>query len=77
MAKKVAAKTEVLEYLTHIMRREDEDIKFSDSFKAAELLGKYHGLFKSSSEDEYGDVIIVDDIEENREKKQTKANKAQ
>ena len=52
MAKKVAAKTEVLEYLTYIMRREDDDIKFSDSFKAAELLGKYHGLFKSSSEEE-------------------------
>ena len=71
MAKKVAAKTEVLEYLTKIMRRDGEEgeIKFSDSFKAAELLGKYHGLFKSSSEDEYGDVIIVDDIEENKENK--------
>ena len=60
---KVAGKREVLEYLTYIMRREDEEsIKFSDSFKAAELLGKYHGLFKSGSEEESGDVIIVDDI---------------
>ncbi len=60
---KVAGKREVLEYLTYIMRREDEEsVKFSDSFKAAELLGKYHGLFKSGSEEESGDVIIVDDI---------------
>lgn len=60
---KIAGKKEVLEYLTYIMRREDEEsIKFSDSFKAAELLGKYHGLFKSGSEEESGDVIIVDDI---------------
>ena len=72
----IAEKTEVLEYLTKVMRRDfgDEDIKFSDSFKAAELLGKYHGLFKSSSEEEYGDVIIVDDIEETG---QNQANKAQ
>ncbi len=60
---KVAGKREVLEYLTYIMRREDEEsVKFSDSFKAAELLGKYHGLFKSGSEEESGDVTIVDDI---------------
>ena len=60
---KIAGKKEVLEYLTYIMRREDEEaIKFSDSFKAAELLGKYHGLFKSGSEEESGDVTIVDDI---------------
>ena len=60
---KIAGKREILEYLTYIMRREDEEtIRFSDSFKAAELLGKYHGLFKSGSEEESGDVIIVDDI---------------
>lgn len=58
----IADKKEILEYLTYVMRREDEEIKFSESFKAAELLGKYHGLFKGANENECGDVIIVDDI---------------
>lgn len=59
----IADREEVLEYLTHIMRREDEEIKFSDSFKAAELLGRHYSLF-SEKNDRCGDsgVIIVDNI---------------
>lgn len=59
----IADGNEVLEYLTYIMRREDEEIKFSDSFKAAEMLGKYHGLFTDKRGGEtHGNVIIIDDI---------------
>lgn len=36
----IANEGEILEFLTYIMRREDEEIRMADSFKAAELLGK-------------------------------------
>lgn len=59
----IAKEEEILEYLTYIMRRDDEEIRLADSFKAAELLGKYYGLFSAKSEGEsVGDVIIVDNI---------------
>lgn len=35
----IANEGEILEFLTYIMRREDEEIRMADSFKAAELLG--------------------------------------
>ena len=38
----IANEGEILEFLTYIMRREDEEIRMADSFKAAELLGKYY-----------------------------------
>jgi hypothetical protein len=53
------------------MRGQDENIKQSDSFKAAELLGKYYGMFSDKHGTEQGDVIIVDNIrngEKNEEK---------
>ncbi len=63
----IANEEEILDYLTYIMRREDENIKFSESFKAAELLGKYYGMFSDKHKDEVGDVIIVDNIPESED----------
>ena len=40
----IANEGEILEFLTYIMRREDEEIRMADSFKAAELLGKHYGI---------------------------------
>lgn len=61
----IANEEEILAYLTYIMRREDEDIKLAESFKAAELLGKYYGMFSDKHNSEaVGDVIIVDNIAE-------------
>ena len=46
----IANEGEILEFLTYIMRREDEEIRMADSFKAAELLGKHYGMFGGKSE---------------------------
>lgn len=59
----IAKEEEILDYLTYIMRREDEEIRLADSFKAAELLGKYYGMFSDRHNGDTGDVIIVDNIE--------------
>lgn len=58
----VAKEEEILEFFTNVMRREDEEIRLTDSFKAAELLGKYYGIFGDKRTNEMGDVIIIDDI---------------
>ena len=63
----IANEGEILEFLTYIMRREDED-----SFKAAELLGKHYGMFGGKSESGGGDVIIVDNIEKAEQIKERK-----
>ena len=63
---------EILEFLTYIMRREDEEIRMADSFKAAELLGKHYGMFGGKSESGGGDVIIVDNIEKAEQIKERK-----
>ena len=47
----IANEGEILEFLTYIMRREDEAIRMADSFKAAELLGKHYGMFGGKSVD--------------------------
>lgn len=63
----VADEKEILEFFTDVMRRngyDEESIKFSDSFKAAELLGKYYGMFGDKHHGDIGDVIIVDNIAE-------------
>lgn len=62
--KNIAGEEEILEYLTYIMRREDEEIRLADSFKAAELLAKHYGMFGGKTETDTGDVIIVDNIGE-------------
>ena len=66
----IANEGEILEFLTYIMRREDEEIRMADSFKAAELLGKHYGMFGGKSES--GDVIIVDNIEKAEQIKERK-----
>lgn len=61
----IAKEDEILEYLTYIMRRDDEEIRLADSFKAAELLGKHYGMFGGKNEvSESGDVVIVDNIKD-------------
>lgn len=71
----IADEKEILEFFTDVMRRdgfgEEENIKFSDSFKAAELLGKYYGMFGDKHQSEAGDVIIVDNIAEKIRKTQS------
>ena len=62
----IANEGEILEFLTYIMRREDEEIRMADSFKAAELLGKHYGMCGG------GDVIIVDNIEKAEQIKERK-----
>ncbi len=69
----IASEDEILEYLSRVMRREEydeENIKFSDSFKAAELLGKYYGMFGDKHVSSAGDVIIVDNIPGEKENAQ-------
>ncbi|MFQ9513441.1 MAG: hypothetical protein ACLR19_07350 [Clostridia bacterium] len=68
----IANEGEILEFLTYIMRREDEEIRMADSFKAAELLGKHYGMFGGKSESGVGDVIIVDNIEKAEQIKERK-----
>lgn len=54
------------------MRRDGyfaEEIKFSESFKAAELLGKHYGLFGEKQEKKpvkKSGVTIIDNIPEGR-----------
>lgn len=66
MAKrKIACKTEVLEYLTGVMRSGIDEGKKADATttKAAELIGKHLGMFSDKSGAEQGvNVVIVDDI---------------
>lgn len=40
----------------------EDNIKLSDSVKAAENLAKYYGMFSDKRTDEMGDVIIIDNI---------------
>ena len=68
----IANEGEILEFLTYIMRREDEEIRMADSFKAAELLGTHYGMFGGQSESGGGDVIIVDNIEKAEQIKERK-----
>lgn len=69
----VADENEILEYLSDVMR--DKEMKPSESFKAAELLGKYYGLFSEKKHtNEVGDVIIIDDIPETNPEKTVSEN---
>ena len=68
----IANEGEILEFLTYIMRREDEAIRMADSFKEAELLGKHYGMLGGKRECGGGDVIIVDNIEKAEQIKERK-----
>jgi len=58
---RIAGSAEVLRYLTGVMRGECGDESFAARMKAAELLGKRLGVFDQPQE-EYGDVVVVDDV---------------
>lgn len=60
-AKRIASGEEVLQYLTKVMRGEEKDqfdldASLQDRTKAAELLGKRHGLFKEKIEATVTDI---------------------
>ena len=60
----IANEGEILEFLTYIMRREDEEIRMADSFKAAELLGKHYGMFGGKSESGGDNIEKAEQIKE-------------
>lgn len=69
----VAKEDDVLRFFTSIMRRSGtyrEEIRLAESFKAAELLGKYYGMFGGGRKSDTGDVIIVDNIAGEKNDKQ-------
>ncbi len=69
----VAKEDDVLRFFTSIMRRSGkykEEIRLAESFKAAELLGKYYGMFAGGRRNDAGDVIIVDNIAGEKDDKQ-------
>lgn len=47
----VAGNEEILEYLTSVLRSQDEAVTVKDKMRAAELLGKRLALFTDSSEE--------------------------
>lgn len=57
---RVADATEVLQFLTAVLRGESGTDK--DRLRAAELLGKRHGLFHEKDTADAAAVIIVDDL---------------
>lgn len=62
-----ASKEDILGYLSSVLKCKGDMFKPSEKFKAAELLGKYYGLFGDKSDKEVGDVIIVDNIPEGKD----------
>ena len=61
---RVASLSEVLEYLTQVLRgEEDEDGKGATArMKAAEMLGKRMGMFAEAGAGQLPPAVIVDDI---------------
>ncbi len=58
--RQIADATEVLQYLTAVLRGEHGSDR--ERLRAAELLGKRHGLFSDKLSDHAAAVIIVDDL---------------
>lgn len=58
--RRVADPTEILQYLTAVLRGENGGER--ERMKAAELLGKRHGLFSDKQSVDAATVIIVDDL---------------
>lgn len=58
--REVAAPSEILQYLTSVLRGEHGSDR--ERLRAAELLGKRHGLFHEETADGTATVIIVDDL---------------
>lgn len=59
-AQSIAGEEEVLEYLTRVLRGENGTDR--ERLRAAELLGKRHGLFHEKNETDGTAVVIVDDL---------------
>lgn len=57
---RVADPTEILQYLTAVLRGEHGSDR--ERLRAAELLGKRHGLFSDTLSDRVAAVMIVDDL---------------
>ncbi len=58
--RRIAGEEEVLEYLTQVLRGEHGSDR--ERLRAAELLGKRHGLFHEKNETDGMSVTIVDDL---------------
>lgn len=59
--REVAEPTEILQFLTSVLRGENGSDR--ERLRAAELLGKRHGLFGDKLPTEAATVIIVDDLD--------------
>ncbi len=59
-SREVADASEILEYLTTVLRGEHGSDR--ERLRAAELLGKRHGLFREETDERAAAVIIVDDL---------------
>lgn len=66
--RKIASHTEVLEFLTGVMRRDIEDgIKLSDAMSAADKLHKFHMQErekKRDSDERFTGIVILPEIKE-------------
>lgn len=58
--RRIASEDEVLEYLTRVLRGENGTDR--ERLRAAELLGKRHGLFHEKAQTDGMAVIVVDDL---------------
>ncbi len=59
-SREVADASEILRYLTTVLRGEHSSDR--ERLRAAELLGKRHGLFQEETDERTAAVIIVDDL---------------
>lgn len=57
---RIAGEDEVLEYLTRVLRGENGTDR--ERLRAAELLGKRHGLFREKDVTDGASVLVVDDL---------------
>ncbi len=58
--RKIATHTEVLEFLTDVMRRDmEDDVKLSDAMSAADKLHKYYMQEKDSGKDTRQTGVVI------------------
>lgn len=66
--RRIATHTEVLEFLTDVMRREaEESVKLSDAMSAADKLHKYYMQEKEEDRQKLTGVVILPQIREEDE----------
>ena len=56
--RRIAGNTEILEYLTRVMRGDEEDTALRDRMKAAELLGRSVALFSEGGRDSEREPVV-------------------